>query len=367
MARLVIALVMAGVLGGVAQAQEEIYVVGQEKPIKGAIKSESSKGIVLATGAKDPIPAEKIIDVSYELPELATVRISIYRPAQKAEKASLDPAAKESDRKAALADALKKYEETAAKLTGADATTKSAKRHLEYKVAMLRLRQVQEEGAVPESAMIKLKDFKTKHANSWQILRVLEGLGRLQMSQRDFKGAEETFKELAERDLTAEAKLDAQILGVQAQIQDGRHGEALKTLQGLQSSDTALSARIKVAQAQCLVAMKQPDKSQEATKLLRQLLKESTDKEVKAAAHNAMGMMLFDKGDYKEARWEFLWVDVVYNQDKDEHAKALYYLWKTFDNLNDAVRAQECRETLLSPQFAGLEYQRLAQKAAKAP
>jgi tetratricopeptide (TPR) repeat protein len=348
--------------GSMARAQEEVYVQGQEKPLKGAIKSETPKGIVLST-AKDLIPAEKIVDVYYEIPSIE-LRINVYKPAQKAEKASHD-SGKEADRKAALADAIKKYDDAATKLTGADPVSKSAKRHLEYKVAMLRLRQVHEEGATPESAIIKLKDFKTKHPTSWQIVRVLEALGRLQMSQGDFKGAEDTFKELAERDLSAESKLEAQLLAVQAIMQDGRNDVALKTLQGMPVPEGPLAARVKVAQAQCLVATKQPDKAQEANKMLRQLVKDSTDRTVKAAAHNAIGQMLFEKGDYKEARWEFLWVDVVYNQDKDEHARALYYLWKTFENLNDAIRAQQCREELLSPQFAGLDYQRQAQKAAK--
>jgi len=349
--------------GSAAHAQEDIFVKGQEKPIKAAIKSETPKGIAIA--GKDLIPAENIVDVQYEIPSVE-VRINLYKPAITKEKASLDPAAKEADRKAALADALKKYEEVAGKLTGADAVSKSARRHMDYKVAMLRLRQVQEEGAAPESALVKLRDFKTKYPLSWQIVRVLESLGRLQMSQNDYKGAEETFKELADRDLTPEAKLDAQLLQVQAMIQDNRHADALKTLQSLPAKEGPLAARVKVAQAQCMLATKDPGKVQEAQKMMKQLLKESSDKHVKAVAHNAIGAMLFDKGEYKDARWEFLWVDVVYNQDKDEHAKALYYLWKTFENLQDAVRAQECREALLSPQFAGLDYQRQAQKAAKA-
>jgi hypothetical protein len=350
----------------VAHAQEEIFLKGQEKGLKGTIKSESPKGIVLST-SKEPIPAENIVDVHYDFPDSATVRINFYRPAQKAEKASLDLAAKDADRKASLAEAIKKYEETAAKVTGNDATSKSARRHLEYKVAMLRLRQVHEDGAPPELAIGKLKEYKARHPVSWQIVRVLESLGRLQMGQSDYKGAEETFKELAGRDISADAKLEAQLLAIQAEIQDGRHAQALKELQGLSPKDAVSAARVKVAQAQCLVATKQADKLQEAQKMLRGLLKDSADRHVKAAAHNALGGILFDKGEFKDARWEFLWVDVVYNQDREEHAKALYYLWKIFENLTDAVRAQECREALLGPQFAGMEYQRQAQKAAKAP
>ena len=52
---------------------------------------------------------------------------------------------------------------------------------------MLRVRQVQEEGAASEAAMAKLREFKSRYPASWQIVRVLESLGRLQMAQKDFK------------------------------------------------------------------------------------------------------------------------------------------------------------------------------------
>jgi len=90
------------------------------------------------------------------------------------------------------------------------------------------------------------------------------------------------------------------------------------------------------------------------------------DKSLKAVIHNALGVCLFDKEDYKGARWEFLWVDVTYNQDKNEHAKALYFLWKIFDQLGDAERGQECREMLLNDRtFAGTEWRARAQKESK--
>ena len=97
--------------------------------------------------------------------------------------------------------------------------------------------------------------------------------------------------------------------------------------------------------------------------MLNQILKEVTDKSLKAAAYNALGVTLYDAGQPKEARWDFLWVDVEYNQDKAEHAKALYYLAKIFEDLGESERAQECRQTLLnSRDFMGLEFQRLAQR-----
>jgi hypothetical protein len=366
--RSLLSLTAFGLFCAAAQAQVEVHVKDQKAADKGNLKSESPKGIVLG-GKKDvTIPAENIEDVIYDpFPGGIQAKISLYGPAQTAEKKSLDTTAKEADRKASLVEAIKKYVEAAAKVNAGDQIGKSAHRHLEYKVAMLHLRQVHEEGAAPDTAIGELKKFRAKHLISWQIVRVLENLGRLQMGQADFKGAEETFRDLGGLDLTPEAKLDAQLLAVQAMIQDGRTANALKTLQNLSIKDGPMAARVKVAQAQCLAATKQPAEVKQAQDILRLVLKESPDRQTKAVAHNALGALHFDKGELKEACWEFLWVDVNYNQDREEHAKALFYLWKIFEGLNEPDRAQECRNALLGAQFAGLDYQRQAQKAAKAP
>ena len=100
--------------------------------------------------------------------------------------------------------------------------------------------------------------------------------------------------------------------------------------------------------------------------MLRQVINEIGDKSLKAVAYNTLGQCYYDSDQLKEARWEFLWVDVVFNQDKSEHAKALYYLSKIFDQLNEPERAQDCRDALLQDRaFAGMEWQRLAQKGGK--
>src|SRR5207237_4425681 len=106
----------------------------------------------------------------------------------------------------------------------------------------------------------------------------------------------------------------------------GKHEAALQKLQALAaklSKDTKFIGRVKIAEAECLVAAK---KHTEAIALLRQLITESTDKNLKALAHNSLGLTYYNAEQAKDALWEFLWVDMVYNQDKAEHAKALYYL-----------------------------------------
>lgn len=348
-------------VAGAARAQDEVYERGKEKPHKAFIASEATKGVTLKDKAGTFIPAEKIDDVVYEVNPLK-VRLAVYRPAIAAEKESLDPA-KEKQRKTKLAEALKGYQEAATTITEAP-----AKRHAEYKVAVLVARQATEDGAPVAAAIDALKKFKSKHADSWQIGSALQLLGRLQLDAKDYEGARETFTELAQAPVPDEVKQEAQLHVIQVSLRANKAAEAQQLLDRWVKSlpkDSKHLGRAKVIQAELLLAS---NKADEAIKLLRGLTKETSDRDLKAAAYNTLGVSLFNKEEFKAALWEFLWVDVIYNQNKDEHAKALFYLAKTFQQLGELEKAQECREALLSDRaFASSEWRSRAQKELKAP
>lgn len=342
-----------------AQAQEEVIYRGKDKDesIKKAIKAESAQGIVL-TGSKDPIPAEIIQDVFYEVEPLS-IRLSDYRPALVAEKNANDPS-KEAKRQASLAEALQKYEGT---LKGLKPGQTAAQRHLEYKVAYLSGIQAQEGGGDPSQAITRLQQFTSKHTDSWQLASALKMLAGLQVAQKQFGEAKKSYKQLAAANVSESTKMEAELGAAQVGVRAGEFAAALKDLQALSArlpKDSPFATRALVAQAECLAASKQGD---QARKILQDVIQKTKDRGLKAVAYNALGQSYFDAGQLKEARWEFLWVDVVYNQDRNEHAKALYYLMRVFKQLNEMERAQECRDILLSDrQFQGLEYQRLARE-----
>lgn len=359
------AMVVIAFAGGGLLRADDIYVRGQDKPKKGSITAESAKDIKV--GTKETIPAENIVDIVYDL-DTATTTLR-YRKAVTAEKESLDPA-KEANRKALLAEALKIYEEVLPSVT-----QKNPKRHIEYKIAMLKVRQAQEDGAPAKAALAKLREFAKNHPTAWQITNVYETLGRMQMDAADYAGAEETYTKMADLvTLSEETRMDARMLAVQAKLRAGKYDEARSDIAEMQRNLDKASryyARAKVAEAECLVAesakygkedAKRAKLFDQAIDQVRGVIKESSDSFVKAVGHNTLGYCYAEQGKAKDAIWEFLWVDVVYNQDRVQHAKALYHLWDLFTKEGDAPRAQECREALMAPQFAGLEYQKRVQK-----
>src|SRR5437879_12847369 len=79
---------------GVALGNDEVTVRSKDKPHKGPIKSESSRGVEI-TGLKETIPAEDIVDILYDA-NPAGVRVTIYRPAAKSEQEYNDQAPKKA-------------------------------------------------------------------------------------------------------------------------------------------------------------------------------------------------------------------------------------------------------------------------------
>ncbi len=91
-----------------------------------------------------------------------------------------------------------------------------------------------------------------------------------------------------------------------------------------------------------------------ATKI-EALIAKSKDLAARGAGYSALGEVFVRHGLWREAMWAFLWVDVVYNQDRDEQIKAVHRLVQIFTVLKekekigdaDKDRADLYRERLL--------------------
>jgi uncharacterized protein HemY len=128
-----------------------------------------------------------------------------------------------------------------------------------------------------------------------------------------------------------------------------------------QPKDSPANLRIRIALVECLGYGDKKDLA-EARKLAADVLNETKDKTLRAQAYNAMGVSYAKNKLWREASWEFLWVDMIYNQDKKVHAKALYYLVIVFENLGEVDRAREWRTMLDSNVYVGTHYQHWARQ-----
>jgi predicted negative regulator of RcsB-dependent stress response len=340
-----------------ARAQDTVYLKDAKKSISGIVTDESAKGVQLK-GHKDLIPAQSIRDIEYDV-QPTELRLSVYRPAVALVKKAVEAAP--DQRLKLLEPALKACLAAVPKL----ARQPFAQTQTEYQVANLYTLKAEADGKQTSRflAVTKLKDFKTKHPNAWQTPGVLVTLAKLQVEQKDFDEAGQTLKALTEAPVSEDIRQNAELMIARLPLAAGRYEQAEKKLAALAAKlppGSVFAQRAQLGQAEALAALK---KLPEAKGLLQKLLKETQDRDARATAYNTLGYCDLQAGQVQDALWAFLWVDVIYNQNKEEHARALYYLHQVFTRLNDGEHAQECLDALLHDrQYEGLEYQRKAQE-----
>lgn len=344
--------------GANPMAPVSIYLKNGQQAKKGVVAAESIEGIRLS-GEANIIPATEIEDVNYEDQLSIKVRINTYRKAVASEK-NAKTAATVEDRQKSLKEAIAKFQEAASSM---DEKLYAAKRHATFKIAYLQglLGKGAKEQLDRVLAISKLKDFVKQNPDSWQYTSAMLLLADLQSEQGDAEAAEETIKTLSKAKVSDEVRQNAKLTLVRFAIRAKKYEEASTQLQVLINSfkkGTQQQIQARLMNAECLAAM---NKLPEATKDLKEILDDIKDGTTKAIAYNTLGECYYQADQFQEARWPFLWVDVIYNSDDKQHAKALYYLYMTFYSLREFERADTFYDTLVNnSRFQGSEYRQKA-------
>jgi tetratricopeptide (TPR) repeat protein len=319
----------------------------KEIPVSGAIQEETPGRVVYRAGtgaATKDVPARDIIDITYEVP---SGELSIDYKRAVADERQIDTSAKEADRKKALSAAIKNYQDVLPKFLKTGDKYRFAHRHVQFKVARLLVRQAEEDPAQAEEAINELLKFKKEHPNSWQISQCAKLLARLQIEKGDFEGAQKTYEDLAAtRDVSKETQQECDLLVAEAMILGKKNAEAEAKLKAILSAAPAggpQAARARVYLAQCQGFN---GKLPEAVAQLEDIIKQAKDKSLIALAYNALGDCYRVNKQSREALWPYLFVDVVYHQDKQEHIKAMTQLAKLFDAQGDKARAKQYHDKL---------------------
>lgn len=300
---------------------------GKEDTEKGVIQEESLEGIAIKTskGLKR-IPAEDIIDVDYM--ELIPVGD---RP---------------TIRKGIAAEQNRKYEDAIGIYSKLKISDKKAARHFEYKTAVLHARMADADVAEQKVAIAALEKYMKNHPDSWQIINFPKLLVPLQLAAKDIDGADKTLSTLANaKSIPAGLKQELDLMSAKILLEGRKYEEAEKKLDGLikGTKDDAQKFRLRIQLAECMAANKKLPKAKAE---LSDIISKSTNPDMKAVALNTLGEVCRNNGETREAMWNFLYVDVLYNQNKDEHQRAIKNLADVFKQLNDGKKAKQYAEML---------------------
>jgi hypothetical protein len=349
-----------------AQAQDEVRFLNskkQEERLQVTVKEEGPAGIVykLSSGRTDKLAAKDIVDITYQVPQ--GLRLE-YRGAGGKEREADQPATRPDKRIKLLQEAQKEYQELIPKL----ADVKFAQRHAQFKAAELLARLAEDDPGQREVAIEALAKFKADNGDSWQLLACAKRLAALKEAAGDTAYVKKIYEELAAKpELDKETRQEFGLLEARMLLRTNQTAAAKSKLQELAKDLSAADPRstsLKVYLAAC-------DASQgvgkETEKQLTAIIAGNSDNDIKALACNTLADAHLKEGKAEDAFWLYLYVDTLYPQDREEHAKALYQLSKLFDQVRkDPGRGQQCLERLANDkEFSGLDLQKTAQKANK--
>ncbi|MFL5341104.1 MAG: hypothetical protein ACJ8F7_13235 [Gemmataceae bacterium] len=334
------ALVTAGFAQDTVTVRDRTGKSDKLTTVVGTITAESVAGVKVkpGVGPEKEVPAGDIVDVVYEVRPAAKLK---YNSAMQNEAKKAGPDAAKS-----LAEAEKDYNGVVAQI-GSDEKAAKALRHIQYKLALLKVAQAGEDKVKQLEAADLLGKFRREHANCWQYMPAARQQAQMLIDLDKFDSAAAVFDELAQNsDLPKAAKQEADLLAIDVLMRAKNYTAAEKrvgsALAGLKPDDPQ-AERLKLYQIACTAG------TADLTKVEPQLkaaIDKAADIGLKALAYNTLGDVYAAKGQKQDAKWAYLWVDAVYSADRNEHLKAMERLAQVFKDLGDEDHANKYREKL---------------------
>src|SRR5262245_5704428 len=314
-------------VAALARAEDSLQYRKDDKTLNatGKVVEETVSAVKFkpSLGKDLQVPVTDVIRIVYEVPPRVRLEYA---------------AAASLEEKRDYAKALEEYKKLPGQMVTA---TDQAKRHLDYRIAMLKATLGEPD------AIEALTDFLKKHPNSWQYSSVARQLASLQLGKGLTDAAAKTIETWSRIEgLSKELKQQADLLLIDIQFQTGKHADVAQKIKGLLASLPADDPQRPKLEIYQIGTTARDTPIEETVKKLQELIVKTEDRSLKALAYNTLGDCYVMKGLPHEAKFAYLWVDAVFNQDRSEHVKALERLVKLFDTepLKDEGRAQLFRE-----------------------
>jgi tetratricopeptide (TPR) repeat protein len=345
-------------LGQNTDSIEYLDAMKKKAEVVGVIQEETPAGIkIKERNEVKLIPALAVTQVTYRHAKL--IKSEFRHPFTSEFKAG--NATKQADKIRLLGEALLEFEQLAKDVKD----TPNAYRYVQFKVALVKVHLAQLEPdnkARLATALAAMAKYKDDFPNGWEIVPCLTTLAKLYEEQSQPEKARETYEALLLLpDVPKEIRREGDLLVAQMMVRGKQYLEAEKKLKSLSETLAADDPQRTLVQVYLVETQIAQDKLDQVQPALNAILDSSSDPRVRATAHNYMGDFYRKKKQDDEAVWHYLKVDVLYSEDKDQHAKALYYLYKLFDSAQgNKVRSQQCLERLTDKAFDGNEFYRMA-------
>lgn len=199
-----------------------------------------------------------------------------------------------------------------------------------------------------------MNEFLKDYPESFHFLQANEVVGDLLAASQKYEEAEKFYNTVESKAPWPDFKMRAGVSKGRTLQAQGKNEDALKVFEKVldqgKSDESPLVVRQRtlatLGKASCLATT---DKSEEAVKLLEELIAKADPEEAElhALAYNALGNCHEKANRLKEARMAFLHTHILFPTVPQAHAEALFHLTKLWKDLGDADRSQEMQKQLL--------------------
>ncbi|MHB8866674.1 MAG: hypothetical protein ACYC6N_30305 [Pirellulaceae bacterium] len=214
-------------------------------------------------------------------------------------------------------------------------------------------------GGDKAAAVRALRAFieRPDNAQSYHYYAAIELLGDLAVALASFDNGIKYYSQLSEAPWP-DTQMKGAVLEGNALLSSQRYAEALAKFDAVLAAgvDDARAREQKLlatlGRAVCLAATGKPE---EGVALVMKIVHEHDSREkpgLFAKAYNALGTCYLKANQPQDALLAFLHVDLLFNQDPDAHAEALFYLSSLWRDANKSERALQAR-SLLESRYAG--------------
>ncbi len=308
---------------------------------EGSVVEETVNGVKVkpSVGPERFFSVLELVDVSYALPRTSELKFQTITLAEAAVRAGT------ADRPR-LEQLLRDYLALIDHLR--DAKTASLRRHVAFRIACLKA-QLAESVEQLQDAVNTLAKLRTDLLESWQLIpaarlhaQLLLDLARTADALEVMDAASRTPR--LSRDVKRELGLD--VIDLMLRCQQHRDAEAriADELSDL-PNDHDLHPVLNLYQ---VAARNWTSPLEDLIGKVNQTMAQSQSTAIKAVGYNLLGHIYSSRNRLEDALWSYLWVDVVYYQDRRERIKALERLVSVFTELKDEARAERYRDKLRS-------------------
>ncbi len=323
----VLALVVA-----TARAEDEVHRFSSKVKLSGKISAESADAITIErkdNGKTETVAVNDIDRIQYDGPIGLEVR-----------KAEL------LEQGGEYAKAIDAY----AKAADQAADGSPARRAAQFGGVRSMVRQAERSPDRGGEALQALAQFRSQNPGSRFHYALAEMTGQLALASGKGDAARAAFAELAKAPWPA-TRLKAALYEGRILLREGKPDQAFARFDevvrtpGDSGDEQQRKQEARVARAEALIQQK---KHAEAEKELRAVIDEvpSSESSIQAAAHNLLGDAEREMGKPKDAMFAYLYVDFMFSGERAEHAKALAYIARLWDQAGHPDRAEEARSRL---------------------